>query len=187
MKYYDASGYFVSRAARFPHIQLWGGPRRRLLGAKDFSLKKVTLFRSDTGVRLAVGAHALTKKLELAPVTGALMHFKFSASWVDKVLREQTENRRTQVGHYKKYNTLLNTDLSFLDPDASSLYQCSEDLVRDGIMTYNHQYTEALQEVANLSALKSVASIKGDPNATADPLDFLSLIPILSAAMAEAK
>ncbi len=167
-KFFDRSGYEVSGAANFPHFQLYGGPRSRTVGSRQFSLKKVALFKLVRGVRLKIGAHALTERLNLAPSTAALLHYKLSASLIEKVKREAIENRRTQTEHYRRYEELIETDFSFFDEHRSTEYCSPSDLIDAGLIWDGKNTVDLDEEDEN--------AVRGNR----DELDFLKLIPLLS-------
>ncbi len=136
-KYYDASGYAFGKAARFPLFQLTGGARRRYLEDSRISLKKVAFFNTSSKSLPEISAHAYTLRMELAPVTGALLHYKFAASFVEKVSSEITEKRRTQAQDYELYNKQLSRVCNLYDETISHEFTGSLSLMEDNIMWVN--------------------------------------------------
>ena len=142
LKYFDRSGFRVTGAARFPHVQMFGGPRDRLVKKNEFSQKKVAFFKVVRDVRLAMSTHALTGKLQLASFTGALLHLKFSPDFASKVTREREEKLRVRSEHYSIYEKFLESETSFFDPELSEAYEGSEQLVRHRILLVDGAYLE---------------------------------------------
>lgn len=136
-KFYDASGYAFGKAARFPLFQLTGGARRRYLEDSRISLKKVAFFNTSSKSLPEISAHAYTLRMELAPVTGALLHYKFAASFVEKVSSEITEKRRTQAQDYELYNKQLSRVCNLYDETISHEFTGSLSLMEDNIMWVN--------------------------------------------------
>lgn len=133
-RYYDARGYAFGKAARFPLFQLTGGARRRYLEDTRISLKKVAFFNTSSNALPEISSHAYTARMELAPVTGALLHYKFAASFVEKVSSEVIEKRRTQAQDYELYNKQLSRACNLYDAAISHEFTGSLSLMEDSIM-----------------------------------------------------
>lgn len=88
-RFFDAGPYDAFEGTVFPGVQFAGGPRAR---AFDFSpyqprpplLGKIPLVRWSPSMRFTLSNHAMTP-VTLAPIRGALLHFKFLADFESRV------------------------------------------------------------------------------------------------------
>jgi glycosyltransferase involved in cell wall biosynthesis len=79
--FFDRGPYFLLPAGPFPFRQIHGGVRARLYRQHDLPtpppvMSKVPLVKWRAGQRFIVAQHALLNPVPLAPMQGALLHFK---------------------------------------------------------------------------------------------------------------
>ncbi len=116
-----------------------GGMRERVFGKQgDYYLNKVPLIKYQTDMILSGGQHHIgTPKNQIAEETGALLHFKYIATFTDYVATEvQRKEHYGNAIQYQHYASKLNgTDpLTLYDSAISMRFQTSEQLVALGIM-----------------------------------------------------
>jgi hypothetical protein len=79
--FYDRAPYRLIACSRFPHREIYGGVRDRVTETvgDDSSpcISKVPLVRWRKEQRFVISAHSIKIPLRLAPMRGALLHFKF--------------------------------------------------------------------------------------------------------------
>jgi len=118
----------------------WGGVRARVFGGDlgGYLLSKVPLFRYSPGEVLMSGHHWLDRPTyEIAVGRGALLHFKYTARFADKVAEEAARKEHARGAsvyeHYAR-NLDVHPDPVFFDPMHSVRYESSEQLVAIGVM-----------------------------------------------------
>ena len=177
-RYYDYTDYTFQQAARFPFFQIFGGARRRYVKKSSISLKKVALFNTSAGVYPAISTHAYTDRMDLCQTTGALLHYKFSASYLDKLRRESIEKRRTQTKDYENYLKKTELEINLYDTDLSHEYLGSLDLVNDQLMwasfSYVNHFSRILSTELRDALMQSVA--RGADRKMSDLIDLMVVI-----------
>lgn len=143
--YFDSMGYRDFKADYPPFIQIYGGPRGRVLierGYKPPTVSKVPLIKWQKGFRYTIGTHGFMPPLNMSNVQGALLHFKFLGDFQTraKVEAERGEHFNRAI-EYKAYSDLLEQDhaLIFKD-DNSARYESSQQLVSLGQMRTSGEY-----------------------------------------------
>lgn len=87
-----------------------GNLRKRLFGA-DVNLSKIPLFRYDASVYVAPGMHAIDG-VELSPVRGAMLHFKYLQDFNQRVVDEaDREEHQDDAREYKLYAAQVEQDI----------------------------------------------------------------------------
>jgi Glycosyl transferase family 2 len=123
---FDGEGYKIVmpenwRADNFPKLDALGGPMRRVFGGKDklgwlaktpLILEPNIYFHSPHSV-LPVG-------LNFTPMEIALLHFRFSATVIQKIARvlDHRQHAESSISHYEKLGLRIKDDpnFSFLYP-----------------------------------------------------------------------
>jgi Glycosyl transferase family 2/Methyltransferase domain len=125
-----------------------GGVRRRAFGGDNFPfLGKVPLFRYTDDRVIAGGVHCTNgRPEEIASGRGALLHFKFTARFVERLEDQIASERRSRDSSesYETYERALtsNPDLCLYDPNFSVRLHDSRQLVELGIMSDGAVATE---------------------------------------------
>jgi hypothetical protein len=118
----------------------WGGVRARMFGEGlgGYLVSRVSLFRYSPGEVLMSGYHWLDRPTdELASGRGAVLHFKFTSQFIDKVAEEVARKEHARLARiYKIYSRALEAqpDPVFFDPMHSVRFESSEQLVAMGVM-----------------------------------------------------
>ena len=138
--YFDNGPYHVFPAKNFPHLQIRGGVRRRLFweNANENAgpaLNKVPLVKWTKDMKFTGSTHTLKPYVTLAPITGALLHFKYFSDFAENAMREYKRNDRPFIDEYRLYAEMMekNPDTSFLCSE-STYYDSSYTLVQFGLM-----------------------------------------------------
>jgi glycosyltransferase involved in cell wall biosynthesis len=116
-----------------------GGMRERVFGATgDYYLNKVPLIKYRPDLVLMGGQHLVGISAdEVAQETGALLHFKYFASFQTYVASEvQRQQHYADAFQYREYATKLSQteSLKLFDPDQSLRLHSSQQLVDLGVM-----------------------------------------------------
>lgn len=135
---YEQGGPFANQTVYF------GGARERVFGQTgEYYLSKVPLLKYQPDCILAGGQHWTNLPTpEIATERGALLHFKYFASFVDYA--QQESNRKEHYGgamQYQEYAQGLAEDeaLTLFDSDHSVKLENSQQLVQLGIMQADEQ------------------------------------------------
>jgi hypothetical protein len=119
-----------------------GGVRRRAFGEDSYPfLGKVPLFRYTADRVIAAGYHSTNgRPEEIASERGALLHFKFTARFIERLEDELSERRSDAADSSESYATyeqafISDPDLSLYDPRLSVRLHDSRQLVELGIMS----------------------------------------------------
>jgi glycosyltransferase involved in cell wall biosynthesis/tetratricopeptide (TPR) repeat protein len=120
-----------------------GGMRERVFGqAGDYYLNKVPLIKYLPDIILSGGQHCTNISADqIAVATGALLHFKYFASFVDYVNQEvQRQEHSNQALQYQEYAAQIHqtASLTIYDPSVSIRFQNSQQLVELGIIQPQH-------------------------------------------------
>lgn len=141
--YFEAATYELRTPQNFPYVQIFGGPRQRQFwdgGGKGRgpSMRKTPLVKWRPGFSYRHSTHSMTR-MRVADMTGALLHFKFFASFRDLAVAEVARGDRMQMDDYRKYaDTLSREDPCFMNP-ASRRYEDSLSLVEAGAVVATPQ------------------------------------------------
>ncbi len=141
-RYFDPAPYRLLPAQAFPHLQIYGGARERLLqslGAEaphPPTISKIPFVRWRAGMRYLMSAHAITP-IALGELTGALLHFKFLSDFPARVDMEVSRGEHFNgASEYRAYAAALAREGGLqLFHAASRRYDSSGDLTRLKLMT----------------------------------------------------
>lgn len=146
---FDATGYEFPEAGPFGHIPLRGGVRKRLffdrpgLRGKPPFLPKVPLVRWRDGLHFEASTHRLAA-VEMAEITGALLHFKLFSDFAPRV-RDEVQRREHWDGaaQYEAYGLALDAAPS-LDPiyEGTMAYRGSLQLFELGLLRRPADYLD---------------------------------------------
>jgi len=175
--YFDGDYFFRRRLRRFPSHEFIGGPRLRCFypefaeaGVVGWSLPKIVRsMRNSIGISSTtwgitppmlikipllrggsgswVSSHKTTS-LQLAEVTGALLHFKYFSDFHERVMTARAERQHFDAAsEYARYEAALqkNPHLSFFYP-RSVRYIGSATLVEHGFITTCANYHSFMQD-----------------------------------------
>jgi glycosyltransferase involved in cell wall biosynthesis len=136
----------------------FGGMRQRVFGAAaDYLLSKVPLIKYNAEVVLSGGQHWTScAKAEIAAESGALLHFKYFASFHQYVQREiQRKEHYFDAWQYQQYaQTLARNDaITLYDPAHSVKLQGSHQLARLGIIQIDESAKPSLFKFPPISPL----------------------------------
>ena len=136
--WFDTDGYVQRDTHTFPFVSMHGGSRSRFFYTAPVlgpALQKVPLIRWSPQMRFLSARHT-SLPCRLAPVTGALLHFKYTPEFAAYVRAEAARGEHYRGGQqYRVYLKRLESDegLSFLHP-GSVRYRDSRQLVEQGLM-----------------------------------------------------
>ena len=141
--WFDRGPYLILPATPFPYRQIKGGVRARLYRAYGVDspvpvMSKVPLVKWRTGQRFIVAQHAMLNPMPLAPMTGALLHFKMFDDLPGKCEAEVQRGEYYAQGlEYRDLGRLLQQlpTGSFFDPAVSVRYQNTTQLRSLGLTT----------------------------------------------------
>ena len=148
--HFETAGYTLRQPLHFPHVQVSGGPRQRIFwqgGTKGNgpSMRKVPLVKWRKGFSYVFSTHS-TRPIQLASVTGALLHFKFFSTFKSFAEQELARGDRVQMSDYQKYTQLTREkDINFYTAK-SIKYQTSNTLVESGVMVSNQTYLKWMNQ-----------------------------------------
>jgi glycosyltransferase involved in cell wall biosynthesis len=142
--FFDCGPHRIVPANLFPFRQIYGGVRARLLGElKDIqfhapTMSKVPLLRWRHGQSFRWVAHGLGAPLSLAPMRGALLHFKMFDDLPGKCAIEVSRGEHFQEA--REYSALAKAienspNRSFFDQRYSVRYIDPNQLVGIGLMS----------------------------------------------------
>ena len=140
--YFDRGPYYLLPAAPFPFRQIDGGVRARLyrhycLPSAPPVMSKVPLVKWRAGQRFIIAQHALLNPMSLAPMQGALLHFKM---FDDLPLKCDVEVERGEYyaggREYRALGMFIRKSPSrcFFDPRISVRYENTNQLQAMGLM-----------------------------------------------------
>lgn len=146
--YFDASGYQLGPATSPTHgLPVRGGPRHRLfwqgrgLEYPSPVLQKYPLIRWSADLTLEASTHILTG-VQVAPVTGLLMHFKFLQDFAPKVRDEATRGEHfAEARQYRAYDAVMaEAPATHAMADVSERYESTVRMVALGLMKRPEDY-----------------------------------------------
>jgi len=141
--FFDRGPYHLLPAAPFPFRQIDGGVRARLyrqygLPTAPPVMSKVPLVKWRAGQRFIIAQHALLNPMPLAPMQGALLHFKM---FDDLPLKCEVEVERGEYyaggREYRALGMFIRNSpyRCFFDPRISVRYESTGQLEGLGLMT----------------------------------------------------
>ncbi len=137
--FFERDTYTLHAPRYFPQVQISGGPRQRQFWesgglGRGPAMRKVPLVKWRKGMQYYFSTHSL-KPVPMATFTGALLHFKFFASFRERARREVERGDRVQMADYRKYaEKLQKEEVCFHRPE-SIRYEDSLTLLRHGVVT----------------------------------------------------
>jgi hypothetical protein len=142
--FFDRTGYQLRPDGDFPPYRFTGGARARVLralpnwppGQWPPLVSKVPLLRWHPGQWLGGGCHIMGPQ-PLAPLRGALLHFKALDDWPEKCVREVVRGQHYKAGleyHWMGRAIARLAGGSFFDPEHSVRYEGPGQLVELGLM-----------------------------------------------------
>jgi hypothetical protein len=144
--WFDAHGYRQESPRDPSRVPTRGGPRERLFWTADQTwpspyLRKLPLVRWRNGLRYTHSTH-LVEGVRTAQITGALLHFKLFADFIELVeIEAERRQRWGQSRQYAAYRDALARQPAMTAHHAGSVrYQGVGQLVELGLMT-GHQQT----------------------------------------------
>lgn len=147
--FFDIEGYEVRSADVFPPVRVNGGVRRRVFsedGVKGPTLRKVPLVKWREGLEYVSSTHALSG-ITLAPITGALAHFKLYPGFAAKVAAHAAALEESNKGpkdrrlrQHVAYEQGLESDTRFYDATTSVQFTNSAQLVSHGLIRGTANY-----------------------------------------------
>jgi hypothetical protein len=141
--FFDRGPYLLLSAGPFPFRQIDGGVRARLYRDHQVPtaapvMSKVPLVKWRAGQRFIVAQHALLNPVPLAPMQGALLHFKMFDDLPAKCDVEiQRGEYYAQGREYRELGKFIRNSpsRSFFDPAFSVRYENTEQLRSLGLIT----------------------------------------------------
>lgn len=140
-QYFEKDTYKFHLPQNFPPLQIFGGPRQTQFWdhggkGKGPSMRKIPLVKWRKEIKYFHSTHSITP-LRMADFTGALLHFKFFASFEELARKEVERGDRMQMADYKKYaDKVASEQIHFLRPE-SIKYEDSLTLVTEGVVAAN--------------------------------------------------
>jgi hypothetical protein len=147
--FFDGQGYSVVPAQLFPYRQIYGGVRARVsktLSAGSFhppTISKVPLVRWRTGQAFALSTHGLAQPIALAPLRGALLHFKMFDDLPEKCRMETTRGEHFAGGReYRILGECIDRapTRNFYDPRISVRYAGTDQLVALNLLSTDRAF-----------------------------------------------
>jgi glycosyltransferase involved in cell wall biosynthesis len=141
--WFDRGPYVLLSAAPFPFRQIDGGVRARLyrthkVAAVPPVMSKIPLVKWRAGQRFIIAQHAMLKPVPLAPMQGALLHFKMFDDLPSKCEIEVERGEYwAQAREYRFLGKFIRNSptRSFFDPSVSVRYENTEQLRAIGLIT----------------------------------------------------
>lgn len=140
--YFDPGPFSAAPARLFPYREIFGGVRARLFKEMNVNhhsptVSKIPLLYWQKGQRFRHSQHFLEHDMRLAPVRGALLHFKMLDDLPEKCANDSIRDEYYAGGReYRALETAIQNapKKSFYDPRVSIRYTDSNQLVQLGIM-----------------------------------------------------
>jgi hypothetical protein len=148
--YFDRGPYRTVASPHFPYREIVGGVRARALRSVGAAfhpplLTKVPLVKWRKGYWFTASTHRLTPELKLAPLRGALLHFKMFDDLPEKC-RIEVERREHFAGarEYRALGQAIRKrgGRSFFSEEHSVRYAGTEQLVALGIMSTERAFED---------------------------------------------
>ena len=144
--YFDKTGYYVSNNSQFPYFGIFGGARYRAFYEQDNerqgpTLKKIPLVKWGSDLEYLSVTHSTTP-IQLADISGALLHFKYIDNFFEHVKTEvQREDRNMK--DYQQYKATIDENPKLdLFCDQSRAYKDSTQLLEYGLITTSMSYVD---------------------------------------------
>ncbi|HXP75657.1 MAG TPA: glycosyltransferase family 2 protein [Stellaceae bacterium] len=150
--FFDRHGYVLAPFNAFPHCRILGGIRQRMYrdlpnSAGNFpTISKLPLIHWRRGQAFTGSTHFIRQPVRLAPMRGALLHFKM----LDDLYEESRIEAVREQGFNKSAAAKLliasierNSHQSFYDPSISLKYIDTNQLVMLGLMSRDSAFAAA--------------------------------------------
>jgi hypothetical protein len=179
--FFETDTYTLAPGANPPFMGVFGGPRDRLFRAEQQGrrpmMKKIPLVRWREGFSYIYSTHS-HRFVHLSDVTGALLHFKFFASFRDVAAAEARRGDRRQLEHYRTYRETVEDDICFYGTQ-SRRYRMPSDLVRLGVMRSSSRYASFVAaQLRTTGGRTPRSSLLPDPVAAEGGLTLRSIAAI---------
>ena len=145
-KYFEKNGYVEVKNRRILNNNSGakayrGGVNNSVFG-RNYQLNKVCLLKVNKDLDLVMNGHHYIKHANLAPIRGAVLHFKFTSDLLNKSKRMKEEEEYYSM-HYKKYYKVLSDlpDIN-LKRDFSYQYEGSQQLIDLEIMVVDEKFSQ---------------------------------------------
>lgn len=162
--FFDTDSYSLAPITEPPFLGVFGGPRGQMFAASGQGRGplyiKVPLVKWRPGHSYIRVAHT-HRALQLADVTGAMLHFKFFSTWEHVVANDVARGDRRSANAWTVYADHSTADLCFFGPH-SRRYNAPRDLVRLGVMAAPEPLHQFLRD--------EIARDGDDPGAVRDLL-----------------
>jgi len=147
--HFEVDGYSLRQPLHFPHVSVFGGPRQRIFWedgkrGNGPSMRKLPLIKWHPGFKYLYSTHS-SRPVNLADITGALLHFKFFSHFSAFAQRELARGDRVQTGDYENYVRLTREQNIVFKTDHSIRYESSATLVEHGVMVGTRPYLNWLR------------------------------------------
>jgi hypothetical protein len=135
--------YTFLPAQQFPYWQVYGGVRARAAGmlpelrTDPPTVSKLPLVKWRQGQQFTLSTHALLRPMRLAPMRGALLHFKMFDDIVEKCRHEVERGQHyAEAREYRMLGAAIDRlpGRTFFDPKRSARYVDTADLLRMRIL-----------------------------------------------------
>jgi hypothetical protein len=149
--FFDRRPYRLVSARLFPYWQIYGGVRERVFRALGSpispTMSKVPLLRWRRGQQFLLSSHGLGLPSPLAPLRGALLHFKLLDDIYEKCRREVARGEHFNRGsEYAALGAAIEKaqGASFYEPGLSARYSDTAGLLKRGILSDEGAFGPAL-------------------------------------------
>jgi hypothetical protein len=142
--FFDRGPYRMIASPRFPFRQAYGGVRDRLFRSIEDvpfhppTVSKIPLVRWREGQRFILSTHELATPLKLAPMRGALLHFKMLDDLYEKCRIEVARGEHYEgAREYRALGAAIQKAArrSFYDPAISARFTSTKDLLALGVLS----------------------------------------------------
>ncbi len=144
--YFDKTGYYVSNNSQFPYFGIFGGARYRAFYEQDNerqgpTLKKIPLVKWGSDLEYLSVTHSTTP-IQLADLSGALLHFKYIDNFFEHV-KTEVEREDRNMKDYQQYKATIDENPKLdLFCDQSRAYRDSTQLLEYGLITTSISYVD---------------------------------------------
>lgn len=150
--FFDRRGYVIAPFSAFPNWRIFGGVRQRMF--RDLpnasghlpTISKLPLIRWRRGQAFTAATHFIREPVRLAPMRGALLHFKMLDDLYEECRLEAVREQRFNKSAVAKLLIAAidrNSHRSFYDSSVSVNYTDTNQLVRLGLMSRDSPFPTA--------------------------------------------